>query len=292
MYFYKVLASLLVCLLLVNVRVYGETTEDILELYGQDAYDNSELEEEYYSVAKSIARTTMLNTANEILSSELESIVINKSNRLNELYSDLEKVKKETEQNACSDVETLLNLEQQYLSIIKEIEELQVEDESIIITSYDYKYNNNDLDAIEKKMYPEVGDLYIKLPVGCESYITSLFGERINPITGVGLQFHRGLDMHAPEGTNVLATYNGIVQSTGYHHSYGYYVIVNHKKGVKTLYAHLSEILVNQGEEVQQYDILGKAGNTGESTAPHLHLGLYIYGEAVDPLKIIKKEEE
>lgn len=111
-------------------------------------------------------------------------------------------------------------------------------------------------------------------PLSIPSPITSLFGMRTHPIFG-DRRFHTGTDLGAPEGTPVLATKDGEVQTADYLGGYGYTVILHHEAGTQeTRYAHLSRILVKPGESVKQGEVVGLVGSTGNSTGPHLHFEL------------------
>jgi murein DD-endopeptidase MepM/ murein hydrolase activator NlpD len=111
-------------------------------------------------------------------------------------------------------------------------------------------------------------------PLAMPSPITSLFGWRTHPIFG-DRRFHTGTDLGAPEGTPVVATQDGEVHIADYMGGYGLIVILRHAEGtLETRYAHLSRILVRPGETVQQGEVVGLVGSTGNSTGPHLHFEL------------------
>jgi murein DD-endopeptidase MepM/ murein hydrolase activator NlpD len=99
-----------------------------------------------------------------------------------------------------------------------------------------------------------------------------------------GGTYHHGLDIGAPTGTPIVAAALGqvVLASAGY--GYGNYVVVRHDNGYETLYAHLSEIYVVQGQWVGQGEAIGAAGATGWATGPHLHFEVRQGGAAVDPL--------
>jgi len=94
---------------------------------------------------------------------------------------------------------------------------------------------------------------------------------------------HEGIDYPAPTGTPVLAAADGTVSETGYTPEHGNYVMIDHGEGYVTMYAHMEDILTEQGTEVSEGDQIGTVGSTGRSTGPHLHFGLYVNGEAVNP---------
>jgi len=96
---------------------------------------------------------------------------------------------------------------------------------------------------------------------------------------------HRALDIASPLGTVVTAADRGVVIRAGWNHQgYGNLVIVDHKNDFLTLYAHLSEILVEEGQIVNGGEVIGEIGSTGNSTGPHLHFEIRDYGRLVDPL--------
>lgn len=97
-------------------------------------------------------------------------------------------------------------------------------------------------------------------------------------------RLHSGVDLAAPEGTTVSAVDNGKVILAEYSdNGYGYYVIIDHQNGFKTLYGHNSELLVSVGDIVAQGDSIALSGNTGNSTGPHLHFEIHVNDEKVDP---------
>lgn len=111
----------------------------------------------------------------------------------------------------------------------------------------------------------------LMFPLTVPAPITSLFGWRIHPITG-SRRFHAGTDFGAALGVPVLAADAGSVAIADFLGGYGLTVVLEHKKLTQqTLYGHLSEIFVQPGEWVEQGAVIGRVGNTGNSTGPHLH---------------------
>ena len=109
-------------------------------------------------------------------------------------------------------------------------------------------------------------------PLSIPSPITSLFGWRLHPISG-DQRFHTGTDIGAPKGTPVLAARTGRVAVADTMGGYGLTVVLRHgeKEDLESLYPHLSQLLVEPGEQVEQGDVIGLVGSTGNSTGPHLH---------------------
>ena len=120
-------------------------------------------------------------------------------------------------------------------------------------------------------------------PVPGRYKITSTFGPRIHPITGLPGN-HTGTDVAAPKGTAILAARGGVVTISTYNHSYGNYVVVQHDNGIATLYAHMSSRAVSEGQIVTQGQTLGYVGSTGSSTGNHLHLEFRVNGKRQDAL--------
>jgi len=112
--------------------------------------------------------------------------------------------------------------------------------------------------------------------------ITSRFGVRTDPFSN-NQQMHRGLDLAAPEGTEVFAVANGTVTSAGFDPVYGNYIIISHSNNYSSLYGHLQTIYTVLRSEVRSGSLIGRVGSTGQSTGPHLHFELRRGGIPIDP---------
>lgn len=117
--------------------------------------------------------------------------------------------------------------------------------------------------------------------------ISSPFGYRANPFTGLRT-YHSAIDIVMSRGTSVKATMDGTVADTGYNSVFGNYVILKHSEGYQSLYAHLDSVAAKEGSKVSQGTVIGKSGNTGQSTGPHLHFSIFRNGQALDPVKYVK----
>lgn len=116
------------------------------------------------------------------------------------------------------------------------------------------------------------------------SHIASGFGMRIDPIYKIP-KMHEGLDFAAPTGTPIHATGNGTVSVVDYgDRGYGNNVTINHMVGYQTHYAHMSRIIVREGQAVKRGDVIGYVGSTGKSTAPHCHYEVIKNGVPIDPV--------
>jgi murein DD-endopeptidase MepM/ murein hydrolase activator NlpD len=122
----------------------------------------------------------------------------------------------------------------------------------------------------------------LQFPVA-NPYVTSPFGMRVHPITGV-YKLHDGTDFRAYCNTAVHAAASGTVEWASYLGGYGNQVAVNHHQGMVTSYSHLDRFTVQPGQEVSQGEVIGYAGSTGYSTACHLHFMLYVNGELTNPM--------
>ena len=118
--------------------------------------------------------------------------------------------------------------------------------------------------------------------------ITKRFGQNENPFTGL-YYIHKGIDISTfRTGDPIVATADGQVVLVEFEHGgYGNNVIIRHKHGFYTRYAHLLSFRVRTGQRVQQGDIIGYIGNTGLSTGPHLHYEVHIGSDVVDPYRYI-----
>jgi len=110
-------------------------------------------------------------------------------------------------------------------------------------------------------------------------WITAEFNEELPSRNGP----HRGVDIAASQGTPILSAAEGMVTLSGWDANLGLVVVVDHQNGLSTLYGHCSQILVQAGDQVRQGQVIAHLGNTGRSSAPHLHFEVREGGVAVDP---------
>lgn len=121
-------------------------------------------------------------------------------------------------------------------------------------------------------------------------WVTSKFGMRPDPYTGKSTM-HTGLDIANQPGLPVVATAKGVVVSSGVtSEGYGRTVVIDHGFGIKTRFAHLSDATVRVGDRVDRGDQIGKIGNSGRSTGPHLHYEVEVNGVCEDPSDFILEE--
>lgn len=120
-----------------------------------------------------------------------------------------------------------------------------------------------------------------------QTNITSGFGYRGDIGVEGASTYHKGIDIGVPIGSKVIASADGTVEVAGDSASAGNWIRINHGNGVKTVYMHNSRLLVSVGQVVKQGDVIAMSGNTGISGGPHLHFGVMLNGEYVDPLDYV-----
>lgn len=131
-----------------------------------------------------------------------------------------------------------------------------------------------------------LGKAYRRSPLDGRNRISSRFNpNRLHPVTKK-IAPHKGTDYAVGVGTKVYSIGDGIVLRAGYHPAAGNYIVIKHGRKYTTRYLHLSKIYVRKGQRIKMGRLIGKSGNTGRSTGPHLHYEFHIYGKAVDSLKV------
>ncbi len=120
-----------------------------------------------------------------------------------------------------------------------------------------------------------------------QTRISSVFGYRGDIGVAGASKFHKGIDIAVPQGTEIIAVADGTVEVAGFSKSAGNWIRINHANGIKTVYMHNSKLLVSVGQEVKQGDIIALSGNTGISGGPHLHFGVQVNGEYVNPQEYV-----
>ena len=124
-------------------------------------------------------------------------------------------------------------------------------------------------------------------PCPSSNHITSYFGNRTPPKQGASSD-HKGIDIGASMGAQVIAAAAGKVTTVSYNSARGYFIVVDHGSGYVTLYQHLSRQDVKVGDMVKAGQQIGAVGETGISTAPHLHFEVHVNGTPVDPLQFFE----
>lgn len=140
--------------------------------------------------------------------------------------------------------------------------------------------NLRTLDRIMSRAGKAVAALPSRWPI--RGSVNSNFGMRQNP-WGENAEFHSGLDIRAQQGTPIRAPAAATVAFAGAQHEYGTTIILDHGQDVRSLYGHLSKIIVQPGQKIDRGTVIGYSGNTGRSSGPHLHYEVHVKGQAVNP---------
>ncbi len=136
-------------------------------------------------------------------------------------------------------------------------------------------------------------DIVEKLPLNqpiADAQMTGPFGKRVDPING-RWAIHPGLDLAGPMDAHIYSASSGKVISAGHKIAYGNMVDIDHGFGIVTRYAHMSKILVHEGDIVHKGQQIGVQGSTGRSTGPHLHFEVRINDRPVNPVKFLQAGE-
>lgn len=185
----------------------------------------------------------------------------------------------------------------------KEIKEKGLKQEDLVVSL------SQKVDALKRKMYvqsisyDEVTDMAYKKeeywasvpaiqPILNENLnmLASGYGMRIHPILKVR-KMHKGVDFAAPKGTPIYATGDGVVVAVKtVFGGYGKHIEIDHGFGFVTRYAHMNEFKVRKGQKIKRGDLIGTVGNTGSSTAPHVHYEIMKDGRFVNPVNYFFKD--
>ena len=240
----------------------------------------SEFISNYYLISRIVTYDQEMLSKVEKQKKELELAKIELKKQKKQLIETTE----ESENKAVS-LENMIVIKNSYISQLSE-EEKEYADNIVEMQNEIKKVEAEILQAATLNIgYDYVGG-EMAWPVPGHTIITSKFGMRTHPITGV-YKLHTGVDISASIGDMFIAANDGVVAKAEYNTAYGNMVLINHGGGVSTLYAHGSEILVEVGQEVKRGDEVLKVGSTGYSTGPHAHFEVRINGQYVDPMPYI-----
>jgi murein DD-endopeptidase MepM/ murein hydrolase activator NlpD len=149
--------------------------------------------------------------------------------------------------------------------------------------------NTTELEDVISKKQKEIAHYPSINPVR-GGWLSSSFGKRIDPFTGK-IEEHPGIDISIKPGSEVYAVGAGVVKEAVTqvipNKGYGIYIVIDHGSGYSTLYGHLSKIFVKKGQQVKRWDLIGLTGDTGKSTAPHLHYTVMVNGDPRNPIHFL-----
>ncbi|HHW30307.1 MAG TPA: M23 family metallopeptidase [Clostridiaceae bacterium] len=162
--------------------------------------------------------------------------------------------------------------------------------EAVLGSGYQEQYSadNEVSEIVEKDIETIISDIkkQYSFAAPLEGILSSSYGERIDPFTRQ-LKHHYGVDIDAGQGSNIKAALDGFVVEARSKKEYGDYIKIDHGNGLYTIYAHCSEFMVNEGQEVKQGQVIAKVGDRGLDIGSHLHFEIWKDGEPLDPLCFI-----
>lgn len=173
------------------------------------------------------------------------------------------------------------------------LENLKLENVGGIDEGFDIIHINEFTGFYDNQLFDLENTLF-RIPLGkpFEGDVNSNYGYRRNPFTSKGIEFHSGVDFKGRHGDSIRVTGNGVVSFAGYNGGYGKCIVIDHDESLQTLYAHLKQIDVKEGQTVQTGDHIGLMGSTGRSTGPHLHYEIILNDKKINPLKYIRFDLE
>lgn len=167
------------------------------------------------------------------------------------------------------------------LLMLYELEE-EEEEMSPADELYDGIWNNQYVKAYSDVAVPD------SFLIDLSSFVMPVNGKVTSPFGPRRRRFHYGTDLKLQVGDVVVAAFEGKVRVKQYEkRGYGYYLVLRHPNGLETVYGHLSQFLVEEGDNVEAGQPIALGGNTGRSTGPHLHFECRIVGKAIDPADIV-----
>lgn len=220
------------------------------------------------------------------------------------------KIEKEDLQNQISKIDDMISSKKESISSEDSVEVVQlsfIDDDSLINTNSDENVVEAEIEGLEglkaglterinsinekeSNLKANIGEniSYGIWPVNGFNEISSPFGYRIHPITKEK-KLHKGVDIPANYGVDILSTDYGVVTFSGVKNGYGNVVYIEHFDGKVSIYGHNSENIVKEGDIVEKGQPIAKIGSTGISTGNHVHFELSVNGELKNPLELVNR---
>ncbi|MCL1930421.1 MAG: M23 family metallopeptidase [Treponema sp.] len=243
--------------------------------------------------------------------SSTRSVLAGKDNRLREVQASLEQLRDETAsllqearnfeeafndafstlgsgyntpQSSSGDLGSIINIRETPEGVLQEVDDIKRFSRYLSSAAGSVK-EFGAMHSSQSALLSEIPSIW---PVkGGTGHISMFFGQNENPFSGQQY-IHKGIDISTyRSGDPVVATADGQVVTIEYVSDFGNYILIRHKHGYYTRYAHLLSSRVRVGQRVQQGDVIGYIGNTGLSTGPHLHYEIHIGSDVVDPYRYI-----
>ena len=292
----RILVWFLVCLQLISllsVNVFAYTVDDVRDLLGKERVDDKFTQSEINAVISQYSSIEALNQT-------LRMFEIGKEIDINsELIAEYDRLEKELKEaidifanhfQGGSPLSEVLASKSKVESILHKIDSLRdlgMEiDVEYIPNVWTDKYEEVQEVIAEMNSFYDIGEVgeQMRVPYVGRFTIYSPFGTRLNMFTYDSIEVHNGIDFLMEIGTAVRAQWNGVVSKIYTTETGGKTIEISHGNNLTTIYGHLGDIYVVVGERVNQYDRIAKTGNTGEMVKPHLHFGVMLDGEYVNPI--------
>ncbi|MCL2802235.1 MAG: M23 family metallopeptidase [Treponema sp.] len=187
-------------------------------------------------------------------------------------------------QNSAGDLSSIIGIDETPQGILREIQDIRRLTVFLSQVDEPIKELGDTLNS-QIALFTEIPSIW---PVrNGAGFISMFFGQNIHPIHGQ-YYIHRGIDIATGRfGDPIVSSADGTVVTAEFSYDYGNYVIIRHRHGFYTRYAHLQNFIVQVGQRVQQNEVIGYMGSTGISTGPHLHYEVHIGSDVVDPFRYI-----
>ena len=237
------------------------------------AYDNQMLEK--YKETK----LEVLEKKNQVSEKKSKYETLQEEAKLEQ--ETLEKIVKKKEAEINKYDESISATSEEVRSFEEEIAKKEAEIEALLLE----QAKNSDIDISD---YVKNNGSGFRWPLSIRGTITSRFGKRKAPTAGAST-YHKGIDIAAPTGVSILAAKGGTVVTSTYSPSAGNYIMISHGNGFNTVYMHASKRIVKVGDKVAQGQKIAEVGSTGYSTGPHLHFGIIVKGNYVNPEPYLSK---
>lgn len=256
-----------------------------------DRYKDTKLRVEQMKsqLEQTLEAKQLLNEELTINQEALEEMIEKKQTQLSKYETNITKtasLASETDSQIQQQEDMIEDLLEKERKRIEEEERKRKEEEERKKREEEALKNQNSTSSNSSSGSTNVSATGFQWPVPSSSRITCKFGYRTSPTQGAS-SYHRGIDIGASSGTNIVAAKSGTVVTASYNVAAGNYVMISHGNGIFTVYMHCSKLLVSPGQSVSRGQAIGLVGSTGVSTGPHLHFGISINGSYVDPLKYV-----
>lgn len=259
---------------------------------GQDSYLEALLSSgdiaEFLNSAEYIAQIQKADRQKLTEYQETVEMITNLEAQLEQDYADLQELKKTVENDKASVAAMMRQKESELAGISDDIQDAQSDADYI---AAEIQAQNELIAAIqraeaEKEASGIVDNPYtggaFTWPCPSSTRVTSDFGNRLSP-TGGASSNHKGIDIGAAGGANIVAAADGVVKAATYSSAAGNYVMIDHGGGLYTVYMHASSLAVSPGQTVTAGQVIAYVGSTGISTGNHLHFGVSLNGSYVSP---------